>query len=106
MVVPPVDFAGAGCAGSVYVGLVGGKGKVKGRNRGGEAGRETEKPNLSGWSAKRRLSMVDLPVPDGPDITTGRGAEVTGCMGNSQRDLGSESGRVWEWNPHLLVPWW
>lgn len=34
--------------------------------------RETEKPNISGWAAKRRLRIVDLPVPEGPDITIGR----------------------------------
>lgn len=33
--------------------------------------RETEKPNVSGYSAKRRLSSVLLPVPEGPKITTG-----------------------------------
>lgn len=34
--------------------------------------RDTEKPNLSGYSANRRLNNVDFPVPDGPEITTGR----------------------------------
>jgi hypothetical protein len=34
--------------------------------------RETEKPKAFGWSAKSRLSRVDLPAPEGPDITTGR----------------------------------
>ena len=34
--------------------------------------RETEKPKVSGWSIKRRLSIVDLPDPEGPDITIGR----------------------------------
>lgn len=33
---------------------------------------ETLKPNLSGYSAKRRFSRVDFPVPLGPEITTGR----------------------------------
>lgn len=34
--------------------------------------RETEKPKVSGCCAKRRLSIVDLPEPEGPDITIGR----------------------------------
>ena len=34
--------------------------------------RETEKPKVLGWSAKRRLRRVDLPAPEGPEITTGR----------------------------------
>lgn len=34
--------------------------------------RETEKPKVSGWSAKRRLRIVDLPEPEGPEITIGR----------------------------------
>lgn len=34
--------------------------------------RETEKPKVSGWSAKRRLRTVDLPEPEGPEITMGR----------------------------------
>ena len=34
--------------------------------------RETEKPKVSGWSLNRRVRMVDLPVPEGPDITIGR----------------------------------
>lgn len=34
--------------------------------------RETEKPNVSGCAAKRRLRMVDFPDPEGPDITIGR----------------------------------
>ena len=29
--------------------------------------RETEKPNLPGCSANKRLSRVDLPDPDGPE---------------------------------------
>ena len=33
--------------------------------------RDTEKPNLSGCSLNRRFRIVDLPVPDGPDITMG-----------------------------------
>ena len=36
--------------------------------------RDIEKPNVSGCAAKRRCSMVDLPVPDGPDIT------MSGCF--------------------------
>ena len=34
--------------------------------------RETEKPKVSGWSLKRRVRIVDLPEPEGPDITIGR----------------------------------
>ena len=34
--------------------------------------RDIEKPNVSGWSANRRLRIVDFPEPDGPDITIGR----------------------------------
>jgi len=39
---------------------------------GGTYVRETEKPKVSGWSAKRRLRMVDLPEPEGPEMTIGR----------------------------------
>lgn len=46
---------------------------------GGADGRETEKPKVSGWSAKRRLRMVDLPEPEGPEMTMGRCFEVAGC---------------------------
>ena len=42
--------------------------------------RETEKPNVSGCAAKRRFRIVDLPVPDGPEITTGRGGMVVGAI--------------------------
>ncbi len=34
--------------------------------------RETEKPNMSGYSAKRRLRSVDFPAPLGPETTIGR----------------------------------
>lgn len=34
--------------------------------------RETEKPKVSGWSLKRRVRIVDLPEPEGPEITIGR----------------------------------
>lgn len=34
--------------------------------------RETEKPNVLGCSAKRRLRRVDFPAPEGPDMTIGR----------------------------------
>lgn len=34
--------------------------------------RETENPNLSGYSAKSFLRRVDLPVPEGPETTMGR----------------------------------
>jgi len=51
------------------------KGGWKGRG-GGERGRadirETENPNVSGCSAKRRFRIVDLPEPEGPDMTIGR----------------------------------
>lgn len=32
---------------------------------------ETENPNLSGYSANNLFSKVDLPVPDGPEMTIG-----------------------------------
>lgn len=32
----------------------------------------TEKPNLPGWSANKRLRRVDFPVPLGPETTIGR----------------------------------
>lgn len=38
----------------------------------GEAARETEKPKVSGWSLKMRVRIVDLPEPEGPDMTIGR----------------------------------
>ena len=34
--------------------------------------RETEKPKVLGWSAKRRFRIVDLPEPEGPEMTIGR----------------------------------
>ena len=34
--------------------------------------REMEKPNVLGCSARRRVIIVDLPDPEGPDITIGR----------------------------------
>lgn len=36
---------------------------------------------MSGWAAKRRLRSVDLPAPDGPDITIGRCFCVAGTEG-------------------------
>ena len=42
--------------------------------------RETEKPNVSGWSLKRRVRIVDLPEPEGPDITIGRRVWVAGLL--------------------------
>lgn len=45
---------------------------------------ETEKPNVSGWSAKRRLSMVDLPEPEGPDMTIGRWSWVAAGLNLSE----------------------
>lgn len=38
----------------------------------GAALRETEKPKVSGNSAKSLFRRVDFPVPEGPDTTTGR----------------------------------
>lgn len=52
--------------------------------------RETEKPNLSGYSAKRRLSIVDLPVPLGPEMMIGGS-----CC--SSVDAGGESDRMSVW---------
>lgn len=46
------------------------------REGGGGGGRmyvrETENPKVSGCSAKRRFSIVDLPEPEGPEMTMGR----------------------------------
>lgn len=39
--------------------------------------RETEKPNLSGYSAKSFFKRVDFPVPEGPETTIGRPAILT-----------------------------
>ena len=80
VVLDAVGLAGAGGAGGVWFG---GKGRLacllafwwEGWE-GGEV-RETLKPNVSGWSAKRRFRIVDLPAPLGPEITMGRGEE---CM--------------------------
>ena len=43
--------------------------------------RETEKPKVSGWSLKRRVRIVDLPEPEGPDITIGRRVGGAGLLG-------------------------
>lgn len=42
--------------------------------------REIEKPKVSGNSAKSLLRRVDLPVPEGPDTTTGRYLCTTLCQ--------------------------
>ena len=34
--------------------------------------RDTENPKVSGWSANRRLRIVDFPDPEGPEMTIGR----------------------------------
>jgi hypothetical protein len=34
--------------------------------------REMEKPKVLGWSLKRRVRIVDFPLPEGPEITIGR----------------------------------
>lgn len=47
------------------------------------------KPNLPGKSSKSFLSRVDLPVPEGPQITMGRSAARLGELGR-----GAEDGRV------------
>lgn len=54
-------------------------GKVRVVENGGGGGhqgrtdvRETENPNVSGCSAKRRFRIVDLPEPEGPEMTIGR----------------------------------
>jgi hypothetical protein len=39
-----------------------------------------EKPKSFGWALKRRLRRVDLPVPEGPETTMGRGLE--GAVGS------------------------
>lgn len=51
----------------------GGRRGREGRERGSwKDVRETEKPNVSGCSKKRRLRIVDLPEPEGPEMTIGR----------------------------------
>jgi len=40
--------------------------------RGGRGVRETEYMNVCGCAANRRARMVDLPAPEGPDMTIGR----------------------------------
>ena len=49
--------------------------------------RETLKPNLSGYSVKRRVRRVLLPTPDGPEITRGRTMSI---MGDIVRGQGSQ----------------
>lgn len=64
---------------------------------GGADGRETEKPKVSGWSAKRRLRMVDLPEPEGPEMTMGRCFGLAGCglsVPGSFREAGRMAGEV------------
>lgn len=39
---------------------------------------EIEKPKREGWAARRRFRRVDLPEPEGPDITIGRGVDAGG----------------------------
>ena len=65
--------------------------------------RETEKPKVFGWSAKRRLRMVDLPEPEGPEITMGRWIWVAEC-----RHCGiSRCLRANAWFPsYLIAPWY
>ena len=60
--------------------------------------RETEKPKVSGWSLNRRVRIVDLPEPEGPDITIGRRVWVAGLLeggieGISMGGGGSTCGR-------------
>ena len=50
---------------------------------------ETEKPNLSGYSAKRRLRIVDFPVPLGPEMTIG-GDKSVGAIVLRRRVVGGE----------------
>lgn len=72
VVFPTVLLAGSRGAGGVYnicVSEFPGKCFFGGGKR---TVRDTEKPNLSGKSANRRFRSVDLPVPDGPEITMGR----------------------------------
>ena len=42
--------------------------------------RETLKPNLSGYSLKRRVRREDFPTPDGPEMTRGRRKSARGDM--------------------------
>ncbi len=60
---------------------------------------------MCGWSAKRRLRIVDFPEPEGPDITIGRwswvatdGRLVTGTW--REEDV---VGQQWT---YLKVPLW
>ena len=52
--------------------------------------RDTLKPNLSGNSAKRRVSRELLPTPEGPEMTRGRRKSVKGDMGNGGDEECSE----------------
>ena len=54
--------------------------------------RETLNPNLSGYSAKRRLSSVDLPTPEGPDMSRGR-TKCDMMTWQSSRGLGGKKQR-------------
>lgn len=68
---------------------------------------EIEKPKVLGWAAKRRLRRVDLPVPEGPERTRGRGgvgggdweSEVVVVVGSWAEEGGGCAGwvswRVW-----------
>jgi hypothetical protein len=76
VVVLPVYFAGAG--GPCCVCLRSALNFGGGQNR--DYSRETENPNLFGWSAKSLFSSVDFPAPLGPEMTTGRGVWALAVM--------------------------
>ena len=68
--------------------------------------RDTLKPNLSGYSAKRRLRRVLFPTPDGPDMSSGRRKSGRGGMspmgvGGSREQEQMEDGDK-EWNGRVL----
>lgn len=75
VVVFAVDFVGARQARGVWPGA-----QWQTAQNCQESSRDTLKPNLSGNSAKRRVSSVLLPTPDGPDMTRGRRKSARGAM--------------------------
>ena len=61
---------------------------------------ETESAKRSGYALRRRLIKVDLPEPEGPETTIGRG--LVSEMGVRELvDL-----RRYGWYGYLLEPWW
>lgn len=59
-----------------------------------EDGRDTLNPNLSGYSAKRRLSRVLLPTPEGPDMSKGRAkCDIVASFENKKQRSGRRGTR-------------